>query len=192
MKIAIDIDDVLADFVTSLCRFHNDKYGTSLTRENFHSYRVSEVWGGTDEEAISKIFEFHDSRYFRDIAPVDGSIEAINNLSKRFDLAVLTSRHRKFEPETVEWLETYFHGAFTNKIYFSHNSYADFGNTKRKSDFCMEINIAFLIEDSLEYAKECRRTGTRVYLFDRPWNRKEEPTGITRVKNWQEIMEYFK
>ena len=44
--IAVDIDEVLAQFMPTLARFHNDNYNTSLVIEDFQSYRFNEVWGG--------------------------------------------------------------------------------------------------------------------------------------------------
>ncbi len=191
MLIGIDIDDVMADFISPLIEFHNRRYGTSLKADDFHSYRFSEVWGGTDEEGIRKVFEFCNSRYFAGIKPADGAVEAIGKLSKKFDLVSLTSRPVELEPKTLEWLEKYFPGIFADKIYFAHNSYVNFGNRKKKSEFCRDLNITFLIEDSLEYARECSEIGTRIYLLDKPWNRTGELEGVIRVKSWDEIIGYF-
>jgi uncharacterized HAD superfamily protein len=62
--IAVDIDEVLARFAHTLASYHNEKYSTSLTEESFFSYQFHEVWGGTVEEANSKVRLFHDMYYF--------------------------------------------------------------------------------------------------------------------------------
>lgn len=43
MKIAIDVDDVLADFISSLVKGHNDEFGTQLKKEDFHTFAFAKV-----------------------------------------------------------------------------------------------------------------------------------------------------
>lgn len=191
MLIAFDIDDVLSDLVPALARFHNERYGTSLRKEDFHSYRFAEVLGGTDEEAIKKIWEFLDNPLFAQVPPTKDSVEVIKELAKKHRIISITSRHRKYEDLTREWIARHFPNCI-GSIYFSHNSYVDFGNNKRKVDYCLEFNVKTLVEDSLEYAIECRKAGIDVLLLDQPWNKSESLEGIVRVRNWQEILEYFK
>lgn len=96
MRIGIDLDDVLAEFLEALIAYHNERYGTTLRTEDFMVYRFWEVWGGTRDEA--------------------------------------------------------------------------------------EIDI--LIEDSVDYAKECADGKRKVLLFERPWNRLTQiPDNIIRVRS---------
>lgn len=53
--VAVDVDEVLGKFVSQLAAFHNEAYGTSLTLRDFHSYHFRDVWGGTDDEATTKV-----------------------------------------------------------------------------------------------------------------------------------------
>jgi len=92
MKIALDLDDVLLDFIPALATFHNKRYGTSLTKKDFHSYYFADVWGGTVDEAIQKMHIFYDSKYFDNMLPVEGSVEGVNYLKKEHDLLIATSR----------------------------------------------------------------------------------------------------
>ena len=55
MNIGVDLDEVLGDFLSSLIQYHNTNYNSVLSREDFHSYKFWEVWGGTKEEAIQKL-----------------------------------------------------------------------------------------------------------------------------------------
>lgn len=41
--LALDLDEVLGSFVSPLCDYHNEKYGTSLKVSDFHSYVFSQV-----------------------------------------------------------------------------------------------------------------------------------------------------
>lgn len=41
--ICVDVDEVLGQFVTQLCLFHNESYGTNLTLADFHDYDFVQV-----------------------------------------------------------------------------------------------------------------------------------------------------
>jgi 5'(3')-deoxyribonucleotidase len=75
--LAVDVDEVLAQFVAGLAAFHNETYGTSLSVADFSSYRFKDVWGGTDAEATEKVHKFFESEHFLNLAPVPGSLEAV-------------------------------------------------------------------------------------------------------------------
>lgn len=58
--IAVDIDEVLAQFIPKLADFHNDIYGgPSLSTESFVSYEFHKVWGGSIEECNQKVSKAH-------------------------------------------------------------------------------------------------------------------------------------
>lgn len=186
MLIAIDIDDTLVDFMTSLIEFHNEKYNTSLTRDQFSSYNFWEIWGGTMEEARQKVKDYRETHYYNNLQPVLGVVESINFLKKKHGLIIITSR--SITKGTKEWINKYFPDMFS-EIYFSYNSYIKSGSGKTKADICKELNVDFLIDDSLEYAKECSEKGVKVLLLDQPWNQCEElPKNIIRVNNWKEVL----
>ena len=82
MLIAIDLDEVLADTLTSLIKYHNNEYDTSFRRADFFSYSWWEVWGGTREESIEKFMQFSRTELFTSIQPILHAISAIRELSK--------------------------------------------------------------------------------------------------------------
>jgi len=43
MKIGIDLDEILAEFLTAAIQYHNNIYNTNFTKEQFHSYKFWEV-----------------------------------------------------------------------------------------------------------------------------------------------------
>lgn len=54
--VAVDVDEVLAQFTAKLADFHNDTYGgTSLTVDSFVSYEFHKVWGGSVQETDAKV-----------------------------------------------------------------------------------------------------------------------------------------
>ena len=189
MKIGIDMDEVLVDTIAAMIIFHNKKYKTNLTIENFTSYNFWEVWGGTKTEAIEKVKLFYPTNYFKNAQPLFGAVSSIKKLSKIAELHIVTSRPEKLtSQQTIESLSKY----FTNKFKAVHftNYYSEYGKLKSKSAVCKELGITILIDDSLAYARECAKKGIKVMLLDKKYNQAVRlPKNVFRVNSWGEIVE---
>lgn len=187
MLIGVDLDGVLVDFMSSFLNYYNHVYGTNLTRDQIYTYDLWKIFGETREKAIQKISDFYKTHHFNSLEPIQDSIEAIDTLKQNHDLVVITSRHNDIIEGTKRWLEKYFPNKFS-EVYLT-NQYSLDEDYRRKSDICLDLGINVLIEDSLDYAKECIPK-TRVLLFDQPWNQSQKlPESITRVKSWKEILD---
>lgn len=186
MKIGIDLDDVLGQFIPALIEFHNNKYGTDIKFEKFNSYKFWEVWGGNMEEAIQKVYDFHKTPYFKNIKTIDGAEEVLNRLKENNELYIVTSRQEDVIKETEEWVDKNFPKIF-KKIYFT-NQYSRSGIETTKQKVCDDLDMDILIEDNLKYAEECSRPDRKIFLFDKPWNQSEKlPPNVKRIYSWKEI-----
>ena len=102
--LALDIDEVLAQFLPALIRFHNSTYGTSLELKDFHSYWFCKVWGGTNEEATEKVHDFFESPFFlKELEPMPGAKEALAKLKGKYDFVIVTSRQHVIAEHTLAW-----------------------------------------------------------------------------------------
>ena len=63
-----------------------------------------------------------------------------------------------------------------------------------KADLAKDLDIDFLIDDQIKHVKACAELGIKGLLYgDYSWNKTDEIfPNITKVKNWQETLEYFK
>src|SRR5688572_173557 len=104
MKIGVDIDDVLASFMLAMIEYDNKAYGTTFVRDDFKSFDLSKTWGGTTEEAIDRVFRFYESPGFKDVGVMEGAKEAIQELKKNHELAVVTARPEILRAATTEWI----------------------------------------------------------------------------------------
>jgi len=190
MTIGVDLDDVLADTMGPLIRFHNDTYGTKLQREHFLSPRWWEVWGGTRDQSVNKFFEFTETLHFKDLQPLEEAIEAIDELSKKHELIVITSRQTEFITETKRWIKAHFPGKFRDIFVTNHAHWAKTGTSMTKLEVCQKENVDVLIEDNLEYAVECAIENTKVLLLDAPWNQGKLPKNVHRVFSWKEVVSH--
>jgi|TARA_Y100000310_G_C20652942_1_gene800463 hypothetical protein len=187
MKIGIDIDDVLFEFITNLMVFYNGKHGTNFKKEDVFSFNLGKVWKKERKEVNEEVLDFFKSNSFSELRPIIGSQESISLLSKKNKLAIVTSRPEITKEQTSSWLEKFYPGSFS-KIHFT-NHFLEIGQKKSKADICLENGYDVLIEDNKDYALECAEKGIKVFLFNRPWN-KDFTTheNITPVDSWEEII----
>lgn len=186
MKIGVDLDDVLIDYMGGFCNFYNRKYGTNFSIEDFKSHNIWETIGGSKLRAVLLVNFFYYSKLFDEIKLMDGAREAIKKLSEDNDLPIVTARFKHFRKKTKRFIKKIFDGGI-EKVF-----YTGFYNPTGKLDLCKKEGIDLLIEDNPHYAMSCADEGINVFLFDRPWNRdfnEQEYENITRVKTWNEILE---
>ena len=186
MHIAVDLDEVLAETLDSIIIFHNKRYGTFHRKEQFLRYAFWTVWGGTRKQAIQKVHDFFCTPEADSIQPVEGARQTLTALRKagcRF--SVVTARPDAFLSVTERWVERHFPDLFSG-IYFT-NHFGQTGSVKRKVDVCEELGARVLVEDDLRHVSDCLATDIRVLLFDRPWNQKDVPLGVDRIRSWDEV-----
>lgn len=187
MRIAIDVDDVLANFLPTLVKFHNKTYNTAFTKEHFKSFHLWETWGGTREEAMDKVFHFYETPEFENISVVEGAKEAVKLLKQNHELMVVTARPEELRSKTEAWINIHFPGLFSD-IHIA-NRFSKSGPQTTKAILCETHGAEMLIDDSIDYALECVAPHRRILLFDNPWNQRPElPEGVNRVRSWEEIL----
>lgn len=191
MLIGVDLDEVLADLMSQLIVFHNHRYGTRLRREDFESYNLWEIWGGTKQDATRKVREFYCSEYFRGVLPVKGSVRGMDFLIERgYKPIILTSRYGEGVRQTMPWLGKYFRDKFFGIIF--SDDYIDERGIK-KAELCERLRVEFMVDDDIGVARSCAKKGTRVFLLNYPWNQlRKEELDIERVDGWEEIVEKIK
>ncbi len=185
MKIGIDLDDVVFEFVKPLLEFYKKKYGGEILFEDVFSYDFSDVFKISLEEVIDLIGKNFTRSFIENLNLCEFSKESILKLAENHELFFITSR--LFREGTKESLDKHFLNTGYNLVY-SSNPYA--GNEgKTKAEICEELNIDFMIEDCKRHSKICAENGIKVFLIDKPWNQKCGVHGnIIRVKNWKEII----
>lgn len=191
MTIGVDLDEVLAGCLSAIIDYHNFTYHTTLVREQFHSYNLWEVWGGTKDEAIQKVYDFFQSPFAKQIQPISGAKEGVTALKNDHDLVIITSRPHDVALITHEWINKYFPNCFKGVNFANH--FAKNGQPVSKATICDNLGVQIFIEDAAHYALECVKPGRKVLLFNNPWNKGVIlPKGINRVCSWVEIANCLK
>lgn len=193
LVVAVDVDEVLGNFVSALNRFIADRYSSSHSVSEYHVYEFFKIWNCSRDEADIRVHEFFKTSYFKTgIHPLPGAQVTLHKLSKFCNLSVVTSRQNAIKDHTIEWLEKHFPGLF-QEIHFG-NHFALDGISRPKSEICRSLGAHVLIDDNPRYAMECAEAGIRVLLFDYensyPWSKSESATlhpMVTKVHNWDEV-----
>ena len=181
MKIAIDIDEVVARYVDCYCEYHNE-FGGNLRYEDWKEFSFSQTLGISHEEAYDVRQNFLESECFDRMELIEGAKEGINFLAENYELVFITVRPKDHEKKTIDFFNKHFPGNDFEIIFAG----AYMGG-KPKDEICRGLGINLIIEDcvgSQEYAEN----GMRVILFDKAWNREVEHENVVRCYNWKEIL----
>eukprot|EP00744_Colponema_vietnamica_P017938 GILI01025271.1.p1 GENE.GILI01025271.1~~GILI01025271.1.p1 ORF type:complete len:220 (+),score=75.12 GILI01025271.1:62-721(+) len=192
--LAVDLDEVLGQFVPALVEYHNLKYGSTLQLADFHSYSFHEVWGGTAEESTAKMLEFFASEQFKNLKLLPGAFEGLSTLNQYFDIYLVTSRQHFLEDITREWIGANFPGLFKGLLFGNH--WGTTGAKRLKSEMCTDISAVAIIDDSFKYALDCAPHLKKVVLFDWEnqymWSKQEPdsllPSNVSRVHHWSDVV----
>ncbi|XP_019196668.1 PREDICTED: uncharacterized protein LOC109190603 isoform X2 [Ipomoea nil] len=193
IEVAVDVDEVLGNFVSALNRFIADRYSSHHSVSEYHVYEFFKIWNCSRDEADIRVHEFFKTCYFKKgIHPIPGAKQALQNLSRFCNLSIVTSRQNAIKDHTVKWIENHYPGLFQN-IHFG-NHFALNGKSIPKSEICRSLGAKVLIDDNPRYAIECAEVGMKVLLFDYensyPWCKTESVEGhplVTKVHNWEEV-----
>jgi uncharacterized protein len=184
MRIGIDLDEVTVNFVDHLLEFYHKKTGKIFKKQDFFSFDFWEVLGGTREDMVDLIEEFHSSEDFEYIKPIENSPESIRKLVKNNEIFIITARPLSWKEKTEKWTKEYL--SEINPIVIHSGEIYEDGKTK--AEICEEMGIEILIEDNKKYALGCAERGIKVVLFDKPWNQDFSHENIIRVFSWDEAV----
>jgi len=191
MKIAIDIDGVLADFFGPFIHFYNKRNNANLRLSDMTSYNLCKIFGISQESLIKEMGDFYKSPLFKFLPLIEGSKEAIHKIYRFNLLYVVTSRPSSLYEETTFWIRNQFPDRFL-KVHIT-NGYGTTGIKEKKSDVCLCNGYNLIIEDSADEVNDCAEKGIESILLKKPWNINEKThPSVKRVNNWQEILQHLK
>ena len=193
--IAIDVDDVLSASAAAFVDFSNERWGTRLTIED-----VDEDWAKMWQIDIpameARAAEFHQSGVVSSYHKYDEALPVLERLKNNYDLVVATSRNRRIDIETRDWLNENYPNIF-KEIHFSGIFDGDTTDNSvcklTKTDLLLKIGASYIIDDQPKHCFGAADVNLRAILFgDYPWNRDVDlPPGVLRCANGRERGVYF-
>ncbi len=170
-RIAIDMDEVIADFVSKHLDDYNRSFNDKLSSKDLHGRRLREIRPHHVKEILSYVDE---PNFFRNLNVIEGSQEVIRELSEQYEIFIATAamEHPSSFSAKYAWLKEHF--PFLSNLNFV---------------FCGDksiIHADYLIDDSIRHFEHFSGQGI---LYTAPHN--ILTTGYVRVNNWQEVRQYF-
>src|SRR4051812_48934766 len=172
VKIALDVDDVLADLLTAwvgkLSRLHQPPSDTHRwTPDDLTQWEFAADLGLTEAQVMEALTD----DLYNDVQPHAGALVVVNTLRARgHEMVYVSSCYtQNVWPWKVEWLSR--HGFLTTADQ-AHpvGSWAEF---KTKGDVGVWHGIRLLVDDSVKNCEEWNKTGGHALLLTRPHNKNQ-------------------
>jgi 5'(3')-deoxyribonucleotidase len=170
-RIAIDMDEVMADALAEHVRRYNAAFGASVRVEDLTGYHLEDRVPAEHREAAESMF---DASFFEDLELFPHCVEVIHELTARFEVFIVTAAMDvplSFDAK-YRWLRRHFP--------FIPPSHLVFCGDKSI------IDADYLIDDR---ARHFARFRGRPVLYSAPHNAAE--TRYPRVSSWAEVREFF-
>ncbi|SPU18962.1 5'(3')-deoxyribonucleotidase [Niallia circulans] len=170
-RIAIDMDEVMADFNKKHLALFNRDFGEQLTTDDLHGKKLRELRPELVKEIRGYLL---DPTYFRDLEVMEHCQEVVEELAQSYEIFVATAAMdfpTSFNAK-YEWLKEHFPFIDDQNIVFCGNKSI--------------IHADYLIDDNV---RQLERFSGEGILFTSPHN--VNVTGYPRVHNWLDVRDYF-
>jgi 5'(3')-deoxyribonucleotidase len=176
-RVLVDVDGVLADFITPACKTMNAIMGTNVTPDQMKSWYLFDAFDFPVEERIREACytQWKMPGWCFDLEPYPGAVEGLKSIMEIADVHIVTSPMdgRTWAWERAQWLKKYF--GFTR---------SDVSHTDGKFTVAGDV----LIDDKKEHCvnwKACHPQGTAI-LWDCVTNRTQSYEGL-KTGDWKEV-----
>jgi len=171
-RIAIDMDEVMADVLSRHLSLYNAEFQAALTRDDLQGRHLGEA---VPEEHRTRVRAFaFEVGFFRDLPVMPGCQEVIRDLQRRYDIFITTAAMEfpNSFPEKYDWL-------------MEHLPFIPWTHIV----FCGDKSVIatdYLIDDHVRNFKGFRGEGI---LYTAPHN--IHVSGFRRVADWAEVRRMF-
>jgi 5'(3')-deoxyribonucleotidase len=171
-RIAIDMDEVLADTVAQFLAEYNREFGENITKAHLSKRKLAEI---IPSDRRSRLRHYALSPgFFRDIPLMPGCDAVFAELRDRYEVFIATAAME-------------FPSSFNEKFAWIKTHFSDFPDTHIV--FCGDKSVIaadFLIDDSPRHFDRFTGQG---FLFTAPHNLSE--TRYPRLNDWTEVRRQF-
>ena len=184
MRIAIDIDDVLADSLPEFLEAFNRRFGLqiSVTEAGWEIFRRHP--GIPPEQRQAFFAELYQADFLGSRPLLPGAREGVERLhGEGHRLFIITGRLRQDRDITERWLTQRGLSSFFQEIVYRDGVQAPLH--KRRAAERLRLDV--LLEDEYEVALAAAELPVRILVFDRPWNQGPLPSRVFRIHSWPDV-----
>lgn len=169
-RIALDMDEVIADVQPKFLELYEAEFGYRPSREDYWGKKIYQVNGA--DRIRERLFE---KGFFADLPVMPGSKEVVRELMENYDIFITTAamEFRMSLEDKYDWLKRHFPFIHWKNFVFCGDKSV--------------INAHYMIDDHPHNLHTFQGKGL---LFTASHNIHE--TGFTRVNNWEEIRAFFR
>lgn len=179
IRIAVDVDGVIAEQVPPVLERVRSQYGVRMTKRDIRAW--DQPIPGTKSNIKLEIERaLLDPEYVRSMRPVRGAAAALHRLHELgLGIVIVTHRPRESDAPTRQWMQEYG---------IAHDAYV---NSSQGSKASVEADV--LVDDYPNNVEEFVRQGRKAILFRQPWNAGFAQTAASRGSNlwvarsWSEV-----
>jgi 5'-nucleotidase len=169
LRIAVDMDEVIADSLSHHLAVYNAASGRNVTAGEILEKGLIDAIG---RENMKHFYEIpHQAGFFADLAVIQGSQHALELLSSRFDVFITSAAMEVpfcFD-DKFRWLQKHFPFIPTERIVFCGDKEI--------------VNAEYLVDDRARHFARFRGTGI---LFAAPHNARQEVR--IRANSWDDVL----
>lgn len=168
MRIAIDMDEVLADPIHKFIQLYNRDHQVPL---DLVIKPGTEIFQNVPDEVNDKWFDYiNEKGFFRDLPVIDGAVEAVKKLQQKYEVYIVSAamEFRNSLEDKLDWLAEHFPFIDWKHIIFCGDKI---------------VNVDIMIDDRI---KNFSGFNGRPLLFTSPHNLLI--TEYERVDNWQQVL----
>jgi 5'(3')-deoxyribonucleotidase/uncharacterized protein with PQ loop repeat len=172
LRIAIDMDETIANSLKEHIRRFNAAFGANLTTEELQGRHIEDLVPAGQRTAVQLMVR--DGSFFEDLEVIEDAQEVVRELAQQHDVFVASAAMEIPESFAAKhrWLQKHFSFIPESNVVFC-------GDKKI-------VDADYLIDDEPRHFRGFRGIGV---LFSAPHNAKE--SGYSRVDNWQEVRRLF-
>jgi len=171
LRIAIDMDEVMADALGEHVRRYNAAFGTAMTAEELHGRHLEDYVPSAHRAAAEAML---DASFFADLEPMPGCQDVVRELHERHDVFIVTAAMDvpcSFDAK-YRWLQRHFPFIPVSRFVFCGDKSI--------------VEADYLIDDR---ARHFARFKGRPVLFSAPHNAHE--SRYPRVASWADVRQLF-
>lgn len=176
MRLGIDIDGVVLDFVSAFCTICRERHGYPIRYEDIIRHDLGQVLGLPKRRLEALIRETLESNLIR---PYPGAVEELRRLREQGHvIELVTSRPESLRERTETVLRQ-------NRVPYDKLVFASFLKKVVEAE-----HLDLFVEDSLAEALELADNGIPVLIYEHPWNRRSLNVEgrLCYVKDWTELV----
>jgi 5'-nucleotidase len=168
-RIAIDMDEVLADVMPKFLDLYEQYFGKRPRLEDYEGSKIYKLPGAY--KVRDALFE---KGFFRDLPVIEGSVEGVKTLMENYEIFIVTAamEFRTSFEDKYDWLQEHFPFIHWKNIIFCGDKSI--------------IRTDYMIDDHAFNLETFQGKGL---LFSAVHN--VEETRFQRVNNWAEVLNFF-